>query len=213
MQATARGTSGRDKAYEFLRRTVLTDPAMEGAFISEQDVAEQVGVSRTPVREALLQLAAEDLVQLVPNRGAYVAPLSGRDLRELFELRGMMERFAAHKIITFRRPAPVDEMREVIKQQRATTADHEFITLDHHFHSLMVDAAGNAMLSKAYANLRARQIRAGLIALSRSADRQHKVLSEHDAIVRALAGYDLDSALVAIDYHHQKTLELQLTAT
>lgn len=53
---------------------------MEGGFISEQEVAERVGVSRTPVREALLQLAAEDLVQLVPNRGAYIAPLTGRDL-------------------------------------------------------------------------------------------------------------------------------------
>lgn len=67
-------TSGREKAYAYLKDTVLTDPGMQGAFLSEQELADRVGVSRTPVREALLQLAAEDLVELVPKRGARVSP-------------------------------------------------------------------------------------------------------------------------------------------
>src|SRR5690348_14465854 len=91
--------SGREKAYEYLKDTLLTDPAAQGQFISEQDVADRVGVSRTPVREALLLLAAEDLVQLVPKRGAYVAPVSGREVAELIELRGMVERHAAERVL------------------------------------------------------------------------------------------------------------------
>lgn len=207
--------SGREKAYEFLKRTVLADPAMEGGFISEQEVAERVGVSRTPVREALLQLAAADLVQLVPNRGAYIAPLTGRDLRDLFELRGLLERFAAQKVIASG-VIPIGDMRDAISQQihcEGPTEDRDFMSFDHYFHSVLVDAAGNAMLSKAYRGLRARQVRAGLVALSRSHNRKDQVLSEHEAILDALIAGDLEATLAAIDHHHQATLNLQLTTT
>ncbi|TVT51656.1 GntR family transcriptional regulator [Amycolatopsis rhizosphaerae] len=208
-------TSGRDKAYAFLKYSVLADPAMEGAFVSEQAVAERVGVSRTPVREALLQLAAEDLVQLVPNRGAYVAPLSGRDLKDLFELRGVLERFAAQKALT-EGSVPANEMEATLaRQARHTDREHakDFIELDHHFHSLLVEAAGNAMLAKTYASLRARQMRAGLTALARSENRQEAVLAEHRRILDALVAGDLEGALAAIDDHHEITLRLQLTAS
>jgi DNA-binding GntR family transcriptional regulator len=216
MSVTAKvPVSGREKAYEFLRRTVLTDPEMEGEFVSEQEVAEHVGVSRTPVREALLRLAAEELVQLVPNRGAYIAPLSGRDLRDLFELRGVLERFAAQKVLSSG-TIPIDDLREAICQQErceGPAEDRHFISFDHYFHSLLIDAAGNPMVSKTYAGLRARQVRAGLVALSRADDRKSQVLVEHDAIVNALAAGDLEATLAAIDRHHTATLSLQLTTT
>jgi DNA-binding GntR family transcriptional regulator len=208
-------TSGRDRAYEFLKQTVLADPAMEGAFVGEQEVAERVGVSRTPVREALLQLAAEDLVQLVPNRGAYLAPLSGRDLRDLFELRGVLERFAAEKVLATG-TIPLDDLRDVIEHQaHFDDPGHtkEFLEWDHCFHRLLVEAAGNATLTKTYATLRARQMRAGLTALARAAGRQTAVLAEHRAIVNALVARDLTAAIEAIDRHHRNTLALQLTAT
>ena len=82
-------TSGRQLAYDHLKDAVLSDPAMQGRFINEQELADDIGVSRTPIREALLLLAAEELVQLVPKRGAYIAPVVGREIRELFELRGI----------------------------------------------------------------------------------------------------------------------------
>ncbi|HVV10829.1 GntR family transcriptional regulator [Amycolatopsis sp.] len=216
MPGTAKAAvSGREKAYQFLKRTVLADPELEGAFVSEQDVAEQVGVSRTPVREALLQLASEELVQLVPNRGAYIAPLSGRDLRELFELRGVLERYAAQRAIETGN-VPVAELQAAMEQQkRFEDPAHakEFIEFDHLFHSVLVDSVGNSMLSKTYASLRARQMRAGLTALSRSSDRQERVLAEHYAIFKALELGAVSTAIAAIDHHHTTTLNTQLTAT
>ena len=77
--------SGRERAYRHLRETVLVDPAVQGTFLNEVDLAQDIGVSRTPVREALLLLVAEGLVEMVPKRGAYVPPLSGRQIRELME--------------------------------------------------------------------------------------------------------------------------------
>ncbi|MEV5302423.1 GntR family transcriptional regulator [Amycolatopsis methanolica] len=207
--------SGRAKAYDYLKNTVLADPDAEGGFISEQEVAERVGVSRTPVREALLQLAAEELVQLVPNRGAYIAPLTGRDLRHLVELRGLLERFAAERVMADG-TVPWRAMQKVLEQQERCddpASAKEFIELDAHFHTLLVEAAGNSMLSRTYTALRARQVRAGLVALRRSGTRHAEVIHEHQAIVTALANGEVEAALAAIDDHHAQTLKHQLTTT
>ncbi|AIJ26713.1 GntR family transcriptional regulator [Amycolatopsis methanolica] len=207
--------SGRAKAYDYLKNTVLADPDAEGGFISEQEVAERVGVSRTPVREALLQLAAEELVQLVPNRGAYIAPLTGRDLRDLVELRGLLERFAAERVMADG-TVPWRAMQKVLEQQERCddpASAKEFIELDAHFHTLLVEAAGNSMLSRTYTALRARQVRAGLVALRRSGTRHAEVIHEHQAIVTALANGEVEAALAAIDDHHAQTLKHQLTTT
>ncbi len=210
--------SGRDKAYEYLKHTVLTDPAAQGEFISEQEIAERVGISRTPVREALLRLAAEELVQLVPKRGAYIAPLTPKDLRELVELRGLLERFAAEKTLAAG-TVPLREMRAALHQQEEldqaeefTSAEmaRHFIELDTYFHRLLVEAADNAMLIRTYDNLRARQLRAGQVALVHGPDRQAAVLTEHRAILKALAAGDLAAALAAIDHHLEATLAIQL---
>jgi DNA-binding GntR family transcriptional regulator len=205
--------SGRDKAYRFLMDVVLSDPAAQGRFVNEQEIADRVGVSRTPVREALLMLAAGELVQLVPNRGAYVAPLTGKDLRELIELRGTLERFAAEKALKAE-TVPLMEMRDALRRQGELEGPEHakaFIELDTHFHALLVQAAENAMLVRTYEALRARQMRAGLVALFGAADRRTAVLAEHQAIVDALEANDLAGTLDAIDDHLGTTLKIQLT--
>ena len=205
--------SGRERAYEFLKRHVLSDPDLQGQFINEQDLADRIGVSRTPIREALLMLAAEELVQLVPKRGAYIAPMSGRDLAELIESRGVIERFTARRALE-RGTVPLPELREVLDQQRRVRdASHatEFIELDTRFHTTLVQAAGNQVLTRMYAGLRDRQVRAGLVALYQSTGRQDSVLGEHDEIVAALANGDAEAAAAAIDRHLETTLSVQLT--
>lgn len=205
--------SGRDKAYEFLKNTVLADPATQGGFISEQEIAERVGISRTPVREALLRLAAEELVQLVPKRGAYIAPITGKDLHDLMEMRGLLERFAAEKTLTDG-TVPLPAMREALAQQTRLDSGEtaRFIELDTHFHTLLVEAAGNPILAKTYQTLRARQVRAGMVAMLRSGDRQQTVLAEHQAILDAFESGDVTATLAAIDDHLGTTLAIQLTS-
>jgi DNA-binding GntR family transcriptional regulator len=203
--------SGREKAYRFLKNEVLSAPAAQGGFfINEQEIADRVGVSRTPIREALLMLAAEELVQLVPNRGAYIAPLTGKDLRELIELRGTLERFAAEKALKAG-TAPVAEMRETLARQGELKDAKAFIELDTHFHTLLIQASDNAMLARTYETLWARQVRAGLVAMFGVADRRSAVLAEHQAILDALAAGDVDATLAAIDDHLGTTLRIQLT--
>lgn len=197
------GDSGRDRAYHYLRGTVLSDPAVSGTFINEQVVATEVGISRTPVREALLMLAAEDLVQLVPHRGAFVAPLPGREIAELMQARGVIECWAAATSLAAD-AAPVEAMTSVLEQQRAIVAQGDakaFIELDSQFHALLVAAGGNSVLGRLYENLRSKHVLLGVVALQRSATRRQDVLAEHQAIVDGLAGGDPAVAEKAILSH------------
>jgi DNA-binding GntR family transcriptional regulator len=205
--------SGRDRAYTFVKQEILTDPDRQGTFVNEQVLADQIGVSRTPVREALLMLAAQDLVQLVPRRGAYIARMTNRELRDLVGVRLMIEQHAVRNLADVRNT--VSEMRESLAAQnllRRTSQAKEFIELDMRFHTALVRAAGNEMLTKVYEGLRDRQSTAGMVALSRSPGRPEEVLAEHAEIVDALASLDVPAALSAIERHLSSTLRVQLSA-
>ena len=205
-------TSGRQLAYEHLKDAVLSDPAMQGRFVNEQALADEIGVSRTPIREALLLLAAEELVQLVPKRGAYIAPVGSREVRELFEIRGMIECYAARRTLELS-VVPLERMRAELGRQRDLRAADDaraFIDCDHGFHAALVHAVDNEMLAKSYDGLRARQIRAGIVALFRAADRRETVLAEHEAIVDALAAGDPEASASAIRAHLDATQRVLL---
>ena len=197
------GDSGRDRAYQYLRGTVLSDPAVSGTFINEQAVATEVGISRTPVREALLMLAAEDLVQLVPHRGAFVAPVPGREIAEMMQARGVIECWAATTSLAAGE-APVEAMAGILEQQRAIVEQGDakaFIELDSQFHALLVTAGGNSVLGRLYENLRAKHVLLGVVASQRKATRRQDVLAEHQAIVDALVAGDPPAAEKAILSH------------
>ena len=209
--------SGRERAYEFLRDTVLSSPAATGTFLNEQELATRIGVSRTPVREALLMLQAEGLVEMVPKRGAYVPAMSGRQIGELMDLRGVLERHAASASLRLGAP-PVAAMQRALDAQAGIAAASEddaaqrFIEIDAQFHQILIDAAGSELLSRTYAGLRARQLRVGLTAVFEATDRQAKVCSEHQAIVDALADGDEGRAHQMIDDHLRITMQILLRA-
>jgi DNA-binding GntR family transcriptional regulator len=208
MQPTAR--SGRDRALARLRE-IIADPASQGTFVNEQQLASEVGVSRTPVREALLIMASQGLVELLPKRGAYVPPLSGREITELLDLRATLERHAVEQFV----PAgasPVEAMATILAEQHALADVRDpdrlaaFIDLDRLFHQSLVDAAGSRLLSQTYTGLRERQMRVGIAALRRGTDRWQRVCTEHDAIVAALRLGAVPAVHAAIDDHLRLTL-------
>ncbi|MFF2654578.1 GntR family transcriptional regulator [Streptomyces sp. NPDC058045] len=206
-----RPVSGRERALAYLREKVLADPAVQGTFLNEQAIATAVGVSRTPVREALLILAADELVRIEPKRGVYIPAMSAREINELFDLRGVLERHAASQIVTGGE-TPEVALRELLAGQRelAARADDalvaEFVVLDRDFHQTMVDSAGSALLSRTYAGLRERQLRAGQAVVRNRRERWGEVCDEHGRIVDALAAGDPAALHAAIDGHLHTTL-------
>jgi DNA-binding GntR family transcriptional regulator len=219
MQAPAEfPESGRDRAYRHLRETVLVDPAVQGTFLNEGGLAQAIGVSRTPVREALLLLVSEGLVEMVPKRGAYVPPLSGRQIKELMELRGLLEQHAA-SVTLAAGTVPLATMREALEQQERFTdavvdpaTAQVFVDWDRRFHQALVDAARNDLIARTYAGLRTRQVRVGVAAMFRTTDRQRGVCEEHARILAALESGDEAAAHDAIEDHLVITLRLFLEA-
>lgn len=196
---------------------------MQGQFVNEQELARDIGVSRTPVREALLLLVSDGLIELIPNRGALIPVITGRQIAELFELRGVLERHVAATTIKSG-TVPLAEMAQALEEQHKVMAGApgpgeegrdqatEFIRLDQHFHQLLIDAGANDLISQTYNRLRARQVFVGVEALFRTQDRQSRVCDEHDVILAALRRGDVAAAQAAIDHHLAVTLDLVLRA-
>ncbi len=135
-----------------------------GTFINEAELAETVGVSRTPVREALLLLSAEGLVQLVPNRGAFVPPLSPNQVHQVLQARAVIESWAAGEALRNLK-VPLASMQASLDRQAALPEDadpSEFIAADRDFHEALVIAGGNEVMTKMYETVRSRHVVIGL---------------------------------------------------
>lgn len=214
-KSSGTAASGREKAYTYLRENILIDPDVQGKFLNEQELAAEIGVSRTPVREALLLLVSDGLVELIPQRGAYVPPVTGREMSELMELRGVLESHAARLVIE-QSQVPARTMQETLDRQAKLPQDlnpeaaQEFIRLDTLFHQLLIDAAGNELISRTYSKLHVRQILVGISALFRTGGRREQVCAEHQDILDALVSGDAARAQEAIDHHLAVTRDILL---
>ena len=186
---------------------MLTSPVDTGAFLTEEEVASALGISRTPVREALLRLEAEHLIELLPRRGAFIPPVSTHEMADVMEARRAIETFAVAQAAD---PARlVDRLEALLDEQRAHVDDAErFIARDRAFHQAMVQATGNRVLQAFYESLRDRMMRMGVVAVHRRSDRCEQVLAEHTAIVEAIRASDRDGARDAIGEHLHSTLQL-----
>jgi DNA-binding GntR family transcriptional regulator len=148
--AEAKGARAAERAYGTLRAAIVGGRLAPGTRLRESDLADWLGVSRTPVREALRRLAEGGLVDTLPNRGAVVAQWSNEDMREIFGITGLLQaygaRLAADRI-------PDDELAELTRivdeaERVARTGDAETIwSLDRAFHDAILAASGNRTLA------------------------------------------------------------------
>jgi DNA-binding GntR family transcriptional regulator len=202
-------TSAGERAYQHVKRRVLAGSLDGGELIAEGQIAESLGVSRTPVREAFLRLEAEGLLRLYPKRGALVVPVSPGEVDDVVEARVLIERFAMTKLLATGRNAEVaDLMRGVLGKQRAAAQRNQverFNDLDRDFHALLVDAAGNSIISRHYDGLRDRQVRMGVVALLRRPGRMQQIIDEHARICDLLEAGDEPGLGEFIDTHVGRT--------
>jgi len=185
-------SSAADRAYRHVKRSLLDQVYASGALLTEGEIAAAVGLSRTPVREALLRLEAEGLLRLYPKKGALVLPLSAQEVGDVFEARELVEVFTAGKAWD-RRADLVRELQPVLAAMQAHERSGDaraFMAADRAFHAAVVAAAGNAVLTKLYASLRDRQMCMGVAALRISPERVLRAVQEHAEMVDALGGDD-----------------------
>jgi len=192
-----------ERVYRHLKRNILEQVHSGGTLLTEAEIAEAVGVSRTPVREALLRLEAEGLLRLYPKRGALVLPVSAQEVNDVIEARKLIEGHAAAAVWP-RRAALIPVLEPLLALMREAPDITTFMEADRAFHAAVVEAAGNAILTDFYQRLRDRQMRMGVATLRLSPERRPAALAEHEELVAALRE-DLPAHWQALVRHHVET--------
>ncbi|MEU9142552.1 GntR family transcriptional regulator [Streptomyces sp. NPDC048349] len=192
-----------DRVYRHIKQGVLDRRYEGGTLLTEGEVAEAVGVSRTPVREALLRLETEGLIRLYPKKGALVLPVSAQEIADVVETRLLVEEFTVRRAV----PAPavlLERLEELVRAQERHADDGDlaaFAALDRCFHAEIVRHAGNQILSRLYDQLRDRQLRMGVAVMHAHPDRVAQNLVEHREVLSALRAGDADRAAACVRAH------------
>jgi len=192
-----------ERVYTHVKEAVLDRRYEGGILLNEGELAEAVGVSRTPVREALLRLEAEGLLKLYPKKGALVLPVSAQEIADVVETRLLVELHAVNKVV----PAParlIARLEELLEEQRVHQVAGDlaaFARADRSFHAEIVRASGNRILSHLYDQLRDRQLRMGVATMHAEPGRVAKNVAEHTEILDALRGGDARGASALVERH------------
>ncbi|MEV0803579.1 GntR family transcriptional regulator [Kribbella sp. NPDC050281] len=179
-----------ERVYAYVKAAILDRVYPGGELLTEGELASAVGVSRTPVREALLRLEESGLVKLYPKKGALVQPVLPQEIDDVLEARELIETHAAAKVWPRRKQLVetltqrVDEMRE----HRRSGDAKSFLEADRAFHEAIVGAAGNQILAKLYNSLRDRQVRMGVPGIQMQPARMDKSIAAHQEMIDALGG-------------------------
>jgi GntR family transcriptional regulator, rspAB operon transcriptional repressor len=193
----------RAQVYDLLRDAIVSLELTPGERILDSAWAMQLGVSRTPVREAVLQLADEGLVDVVPQRGTFVARISATAVREADFVREALEtaalRAAAERLDATSR----DRFRANLDAQRAAEAADDrdrFYELDEAFHRLILDASGHPDLWQVAHRSRVQLDRARRLGL-RHSEPMSTLISHHERIATGLLAGDVNGAEEALREH------------
>ncbi|MBQ7059137.1 MAG: GntR family transcriptional regulator [Firmicutes bacterium] len=185
-----------ESVYYQIRRKILSGKYTPGEAVTEGEVAKELGVSRTPVREAFKQLESEGLLELRPNRGALVVGIGRSDIEDIYEIRSLLEGRAAERAATKADEASMEQLSEIVDLTEfyIERGDYDRVTaMDDRFHRTIYELTGSRMLQKilkelhAYAeNIRERSIR--------EPGRAEQMLKEHRAILEAMKRKDPENA-------------------
>lgn len=194
--------------YEAIRRRILTREYATGDQIPVDLVAAQLGVSRTPVIDALKRLAGERLVDIRARRGSFVRAMSADDLREIFEVREAIELYGARLALREGRgPALAASLAEALEAMKAQVADEDtysdydaFIVADRAFHLVLVDACANKRLREVYTNLHV-HLQIMRVHYQRVLQRPCEVVADHLAIIDGIRTGSIAAAEAAITAH------------
>lgn len=204
---SAPATSLADAAYEQIRRRILDNQWPPGHRALEQEVALALGMSRTPVREALARLSSEGLVEVIPRHGMRVLPVSPNDMREIYEILTALECMAA-ELLARRKPSSaelqplVDATKAMDKALKADDLD-AWAAADERFHAHLIDLAGNRQMQATVLNYWDRAHRARLFTL-RLRPKPVNSTKEHMQMVERLRAGDAEGAAATTRAHRER---------
>jgi DNA-binding GntR family transcriptional regulator len=181
-----------EEAVDRLRDLIVQGQLAPGSWVNERQLCAELGISRTPLREAVKLLAAEGLVELLPNRGAIVARLEPERLRQTFAVLGVLEALAGELACANASDAQIAAVRALHEEMLAAHARGDLATYFRHnqaIHLRLVEASGNAVLYQTYRQLNANVRRARYMA-NLSKERWDAAMREHEEILEAFGARD-----------------------
>ncbi len=196
-----------EEVAEQLRQRIFRRELEPGSWIDELKIAEEFGISRTPLREALKVLAAEGLVTMKVRRGAYVTEMSEKDLRDVYHLLSLLESDAAGVVAATADAVQLQAVQDLHAELEAAAGERErFFAVNERFHMLLLELADNRWRSQMVADLRK------VMKLNRhnSLFKQGRIedsLNEHRAILAAMVARDAKATMKAMQAHFAHGLE------
>src|SRR5210317_1067533 len=140
-----------------LREMIMSGELMEGDKIKESELCDMMGISKTPLREALRVLSVEGLIRLVPNRGAFVTKPEFDEIAEMFDVMSLLEGFCAHRAcqkMTTRNFAHLEKLHAKLEENFQRHDQEEYIRINNQYHSFIQELAGNRTLNQIVDGLR-----------------------------------------------------------
>ena len=215
-QATRKSTPAREEGvaeyvYERIKALSISFDLLPGNRINELELAERLGVSRTPLREGLSRLVSEGFLTTIPGKGFFRRPLDAKEIFDLFELRQNIEVAAAPIVIQRASNAAIGHIRDFLEVSRADVPSRtivDLVELDESFHEQLMALTGNEEMLRVLKNVNAR------IRFVRWIDMENKratTQGEHIAIIEAIARRETAEAVRLLSGHIEKRID-QITA-
>jgi GntR family transcriptional regulator, rspAB operon transcriptional repressor len=195
------------RAYVALRKAIRDRALEPETLYSELQLAAELNTSRTPVREALIELSREGIVDVVPQRGFRLRKITEEEEREVFDLRGAIESYVVRRLAAQASKGDLAELEAILVRQAAVGQDvARFLELDESFHLTMPSLMSLTRSREMLGTLRGITFLTGSTALS-TPDRTSEVIIEHRQIVDAIAARDPDRAARAVMNHLDRTFQ------
>ncbi len=193
----------RDVVFNTLRQAILKGELEPGERLMEIQLAERLGVSRTPIREAIRKLELEGLVLMIPRKGAEVARISARSLRDVLEVRRALEELAIELACQRMTEEEIADLQTAQDDFKKAIADGDAMAIaetDEHYHDVIYSGTQNAKLIQMLNNLREQMYRYRLEYI-KDADKRKILILEHERVLKAIRERKVSEAKAAIREH------------
>lgn len=196
-----------DRVYDVVRNKILSGQMAPGEFVREQDISERLGVSRTPVREALARLASESFLERMPHKGFRLPEETVSELIELYPIITALEVLGTREALVRLDAEVIAELKLINARYEAAYQRRDIyagIDLNHQFHHLLSERSGNQRLSQMLDELRAKVRSLEIWAFSDTRN-WPKSIKQHESILEALTAGDTERALQILEQNRLST--------
>ena len=209
---TERDSSMQNQAYRFIRKKIESCEYAPNDMLSEALLREELGFSRTPVREAIGRLAQEGLVRVYPKRGIMVSPISIGDIHKIFEVRALVEPYALTAHHDKLDLAEIERFSKIFHAYEDGCGDEDIYGVDDRFHETLIAAIGNDYLLELYDRIHVQSVRLRVLSGKFVESRIQNTMAEHARIADACLREDWSGAALAMTEHLRCSKESSLAA-